>query len=277
MKSINPEILIFRIFTKNARIFLTLWFITFPFITFSQDNLLTQNWGYNTAFLIERGKWETGIFQPFRLGLNDKLELRSNLFILPLLPNAGIKISYHQINGFQFASEHSVSYPTLFLDLVSFKGTGGMISPQYNFDFILSLANSIIVSKPIGSSSLFSADAGLAFAIRETKPDYHATIDLPLFYPRMAHYYDGVSIKAGVSYKGTFSKSFYFEENLRMFLITRDSENFFIENFGTVLWKTKGSFRLKGGYVLSWGKYPFGNHIQLWPVIDIIFGSSERK
>ncbi len=276
MKSICSKILKHKKLPKNLWIYLAFAFFTIPDLTFSQESILFKSWGYNTAYLIDKGKWETGIFQPFRLGLNDKLELRSNIFIMPLLPNAGVKISHGQIGEFQVASEHSVSYPTLFLNLVSFKGTGGLISPQYDFDFILSLANSIIISKPVGTSSLFSADAGFAFSIRKTKPDYNATIDLPLIYPRMANYYEGVSIKTGVTFKGTLSKSLFFEENLKLFLITRDSENIFIENFGTIMWKTKGSFRLKGGYVLSWGKYPFGNHTQLWPVIDIIFGSKER-
>jgi len=200
----------------------------------------------------------------------------SNALLMPLLPNAGIKISLRSGKGLLLASEHLVSYPTLFLNLISFKGTGGLISPQYSFPFILTISNSLLATAPIGSSSLLTADAGFNVALRGSKPDYRSSIDIPFIYQRMAHYYEGISIRAGISFKGTIIKNLFFEEGIRGFLITRSHDNIFIENSGAVLWSSKGSFRLKGGYLLSWGKYPFGNHLQLWPAFDIIFGSRNK-
>lgn len=269
-------------FLESKKSFLIFWFsFTFLFLLFvnnlfSQEINLIGKWGYNTAYTMPPGKWESGLFQPFRIGLNEKLELNSNLILMPLLPNAGVKLAHISKQGFQIASEHSLSYPTLFLNVVSFKGTGGLISPQFDFPFILSVNNSVIITKPVGTSSLLSADLGFVFAIRQSKPDYNATIDLPLFYPRMAHYYEGASVKAGITFKGSISKRLFYEENVRMFLITRERENVFIENYGTIMWSAFGSLRIKGGYVLSWGKYPFGNYWQLWPVVDFVFGSKEK-
>ena len=239
----------------------------------SQTDRLSEKWASNTAFIISAGKWESGIFQPFRFGLNKRTELMSNALLMPLLPNAGVKISLIAEKGLLLASEHLVSYPTLFLNLMSFKGTGGLISPQYSFPFIITLSNTLIATTPVGSSSLLTADAGFIVALRVSKPDYRSSIDIPFIYQRMAHYYEGVSVRAGISFKGTIIKNLFFEERTRLFLITRSHDNIFIENSGAVLWSSKGSFRLKGGYMLSWGKYPFGNHLQLWPAFDIIFGS----
>jgi hypothetical protein len=181
------------------------------------------------------------------------------------------------LDGFQFASEHEISFPSVFLHIVSFKGTGGLISPEYTFGFISSVTNSLIVSKPVGKSSVVTADAGMAFALRSTKPDYQATIDIPFIYQRMAHWYDGASIRASVSYKGMIIKNLFYEEKFRIFMITRPNENLFIENSGSLMLATKGSLRIKGGYMLSWGRYPFGNHIQMWPAFDFIFGSKVRQ
>lgn len=252
---------------------LSLFFLLFPCVLFAQEITLHDRWGSNTAYLMTAGKWETGIFQPFRFGLSEKMEIRSNAIIMPVLPNAGIKISLGTSKDFVFASEHSLSYTTPFLNLVSFKGTGGLISPQYSFSFILSLSNSLVVSKPVGKASLLSVDAGFTFAIRDSKPDYQATIDLPLFYPRMAHYYDGSSVRASISFKGTITNKLFYEDKVRMYLITRNSDNLFVENTGIIMWAAGRSLRLQGGYVLSWGRYPFGNHFQLWPTFDIVFGS----
>lgn len=243
----------------------------------SQTNSLSEKWTGNTAFIITPGKWESGIFQPFRFGLNNRIELMSNALLMPFLPNAGVKITLRSGKGLLLASEHLVSYPTLFLNLMSFKGTGGLISPQYSFPFIITLSNSLFATKPVGSSSLLTAEAGFIVALRGSRPDYRSSIDIPFIYQRMAHYYEGVSVRAGISFKGTIIKNLFFEEGTRVFLITRNNDNIFIENYGAVLWSSKASLRLKGGYQLSWGKYPFGNHLQLWPAFDIILGSRNKQ
>jgi hypothetical protein len=263
---------------KRSRLFLIVFFIIgLTFNAFSQEYNVTEKWSDNTAFLIPSGKWESGIFQSFRLGINHKTELRSYALLMPLLPNAGVKFSIRSGEGWHLATEHSLSYPTLFLNLVSLKGTGGLISPQFSFPFMLAVSNTVFASKPIGASSLMTASAGLAFTIRNGKPDYQSSIDIPFIYQRMAHYYEGVSLKSGISFKGTMARNLYFEELVRIILITRNRDNIFIENAGSVMWSGKGSFRIKGGYLLSWGNYPFGNHLQLWPAIDFIFGSRVKK
>jgi len=252
-------------------------FMTFPLLTSSfpansQDDSWYRRWSDNTAFLLPAGKWESGIFQSLRFGLNEKIELRSNALIMPVLPNAGVKFSLRSKNGLILASEHSVSCPSVFLNTMSFKGTGGLISPQYTFPFIITISNSLLATRWLGFSSLLTADAGFAFAIKGYKPDYQSSIDIPFIYQRMAHYYEGVSVKAGISFRTTIVKTLFLEECSRIFLITRNRDNIFIENSGALMVASKGSIRIKGGYLLSWGRYPFGNHLQLWPAFDLIFG-----
>jgi hypothetical protein len=244
---------------------------------FSQENILQDKWSYNTAYVMPKGKWESGIFQQFRFGLSEKIELRANALLVPILPNAGIRVNLGTSGGFHFASEHSLSIPSVFLNIMSFKGTGGLISPQYSFGFIASVSNTIIVSKPLGTGSIISADAGIAFAIRGSKPDYQSTIDIPFIYQRMAHWYDGASVRTEVLFKGTIVKNLYYEECARLFLITRPDDNIFFENSGCIMWSTRSSLRIRGGYILSWGKYPFGDHWQMWPTIDFIFGSKIKE
>lgn len=258
------------------RIALTILLLYSSPLSYSQEKTVYNSWSSNSAMLIPAGKWESGIFQPFRYGLNNKLEIRSNAILFPLLPNVGLKLSHGKIMGFDLASEHDLSFPIVFLNIATAKGVGGLISPQYSFPFILSATNSLIISKPISTSALLAAELGLALAIRGNKPDYAATIDLPLIYPRMAHYYEGASIRVGISYKGKIAKNLFFEENVRMFLITRSSENYFLENYGTILVASPGSLRFRFGYILSRGEYPFGNHTQLWPIVDILFGSRTK-
>jgi hypothetical protein len=244
---------------------------------YPQESKLIEKWSDNTAYLIPAGKWESGISQSFRYGINERIELRSYALWIPVLPNAGVKIRIGSTNGFLFSSEHSISCPTVFLNVMSFKGTGGFISPQFSFPFMLAFSNRLLSTRQIGSYSLLTGDAGFVFALRESKPDYQSSIDLPVIYQRMAHFYEGSSVRAGISYKGRISENLFFENSIKVYVITRSRDNLFIENRGSILWSSKKSVRLKPGYTLSWGNYPFGNYWQLWPTFDFIFGSKSKK
>jgi hypothetical protein len=242
-----------------------------------QDSLLVRRfWSGNTAYLVPAGKWETGIFQPFRYGINDKLEIHSSALLLPLIPNAGIRVVLGTHNGYTFTSDHALSYPTIFLKVISRKGIGGLISPDFDFTSIFSISNSLLVSKPLGSSTVLSGFAGFSFALRSRKPEWQSTIDLPLVYPRMAQFYEGTVIKTGISVKKALCKKWMFEEGINAFFITRSRNNFFAENNGNIMWVAGRSFRIRLGYNLSYGNYPFGKYWQLWPSFDLVFGSRLR-
>ncbi|MFA5972964.1 MAG: hypothetical protein WC780_11480 [Lentimicrobiaceae bacterium] len=240
----------------------------------AQDEPLLKKWSYNTAYLMPAGKWESGLFQPFRYGINPKLEVFTNVLMLPFIPEAGVKMAWGTKSNFVIASEHSLSTPTPFLNFISRKGIGGLISPEYDFPFILSVSNAIIVSRKIAPSAILSANAGLVFALRGNKPDLQSTIDMPVFYPRMAHYYKGTSIRLGTAVKGNIGTKWFYEEGVKVFVITRKENNFFFENAGTIMWALGKSLRIRGGYILAYGKYPYVTpKWQMWPTLDLVFGS----
>jgi hypothetical protein len=240
----------------------------------AQNEPMLKKWSYNTAYLMPAGKWESGLFQPFRYGINQKLEVYTHVLMLPLIPEAGVKVAWGTKNEFVIASEHSLSVPTPFLNFISRKGIGGLISPEYDFSFILSVNNAIVISRKIAPNILASAKAGFTFAIRGDKPDPQSTIDLPLFYPRMAHYYEGSSIRLGGAVKGSLGTKWFYEEGLQAFYITRAENNLFFENSGTLMWALGKSLRIRGGYILAYGKYPYETpKWQMWPTLDLVFGS----
>lgn len=240
----------------------------------AQEGQMLKKWSFNTAYLVPAGKWESGIFQPFRYGINQKLEVYTNVLLLPFIPSAGMKVSHGKVNELSIASEHSLSVPTPFLNIMSRKGIGGLISPEYDFSFILSVSNSIVASRKIAPKMLATAKAGFVFAIRAEKPDPQSTIDLPLFYPRMAHYYEGTSFRLATAVKGSINEKWFYEEGFQVFVITRPENNFFFENSGTLMWAVGQSLRIRVGYVLCYGKYPYETpKWQLWPTLDFVFGS----
>ena len=119
-----------------------------------------------------------------------------------------------------------------------------------------------------------SANAGFVFALRGEKPDPQSTIDLPLFYPRMTPSYEGSSRKSGATVKGISGGKWFYEENVQAFIVTRTENNFFFENSGTLMWALGKSLRIRGGYILTYGKYPYVTpKWQMWPTLDLVFGS----
>ena len=241
-----------------------------------QDISWINRYSNNTSYLMPMKKWESGLFQPLRYGYSTKMELSSNILIFPLLPNLGCKISVGEYAGFRLASEHILSIPSVLLNTISRKGTGGLISPEFDFPFTLGFNNSIIASHPIFHSALLNLKAGFAFALRTGKIDPMATIDLPVFFPRMAHYYKGVSLRLGSGIRGEIFSNLLYDESVQAFILTRKNENFTIENTGSLMWTPGKRIRIKGGYILTYGKYPFGKLWQLWPTFDFMFGSKTK-
>lgn len=256
---------------KTALLFLLLAAITS--IASAQSAFVTKYMSFNTAYLMPEKKWESGIRQPLRIGLSQKAEIFSTALALPLTPNAGIKLAWGEEGGFHFATTHSLSAPTPVLDILSRKGIGGFISPEFSFPFILSVNNSIMASMPVCDSALLTFKADFLFAIRSGGIDPQSTIDLPVIYPRMAHFYKGSSVRLSANIKAPVMKKLGVEEGLQLFLITRNENNFFAENTGYLYWKMSKKMLLKAGYNLSYGVYPFGNHWQLWPSLDLLFGT----
>ena len=252
-------------------------YITLAIIALLSMNAFSQDWAQkycnSTASLKPKGKWETGFWQPLRIGITDKLELNTHIWLIALNPEIGAKIAWGEKSGMLISSEHNLSVPSVLLNFISREDMGGIISPEFEFSTILSIYNGAVASKPIWGNGVLTARGGFAFALRGDKPDPQATIDMPIFYPRMAHYYEGVSIRAGASVIKPIGSRLAFEEKLQLYLITRNSNNFFAENTGIIMWKMGKRIVLKGGYILNYGSYPFGNHLQMWPVIDLVFGS----
>ena len=258
---------------KTALLILLLASITS--LVSAQSPFVTKYMSFNTAYLMPAKKWESGIRRPFRIGLSQKAELFSTVLALPLTPNAGIKFVWGEKGSFRFATAHSLSVPSPVMNLLSREDIGGFISPEYTFPFILSVNNSVLASRPVCDSALLTFKADFLFAIRGGDIDPQSTIDLPVIYPRMAHYYKGSSVRLSANIKAPVMKKLGVEEGLQLFLITRNENNFFAENTGYLYWKMSKKMLLKAGYNLSYGVYPFGNHWQLWPSLDLLFGTSK--
>lgn len=228
-----------------------------------------RNWSSGTAYLLPAGRLEAGLFQPVRYGFSESLEFSAHPLVCILMPNFSLKWSHNQHGGLTFTTLHNVYYPTPLLRTLAKEGIGGMISPEFHIPQMVSFYNEILLSTSLSGSFLFTAKAGVSFAIKSGELDERTTIDLPLVFPRLAVYYHGYGFRIGIDLQGKITRRWNYLLDSDLFLIPAAEENMAFEHKGLVLWNKSQRFQLCIGYKLVYGKYPFGTQWHLlFPIFD---------
>jgi hypothetical protein len=239
----------------------------------SQDTITKYYWTEGTACNIPKKRWELGLLTLSRYGISNKIEISAHPLAFFILPEAKVKIGWGEYSGFRMATEHGFMYPTLFMRLVATKGTGGLISPEFDIPQMFSIFNRFLVSYSPFGKALLTAHAGIAFAVKFGYLDPQSTIDLPVIYPRLAVFYNQPELDAGVDFRGKFIPRLGWLFSVQNFFVCGTAENYFMENKGVAAYTSKKeTLRIEAGYKLCFGRYPAGPQWHLLPVIDLVFG-----
>jgi hypothetical protein len=239
----------------------------------AQNNPLLNRWSYKSAYLMRKGKYESGLIQPFRYGISKRIEISANVLQMIGVPNVGVKVFLACPKGFQLASEHGLQYNTPLFNLLSRKGTGGVLSPQYTFPTMFTLSTGLLITKQVFDTAYVTARAAVFVGMRNGYLDPLATVDMPLIYPRTSHLFNPCTIRMGADIRGKIKRSWAYQFDVQMFVIARKEHNFYMENTGVIMCKLSKHAAFKGGYKLCYGSYPFGRQWHLLPTLDIVFGS----
>ncbi len=240
---------------------------------FSQDSLTGNYWTDGTAYNIPKKRWELGLFTLSRYGISDKIEISAHPLMFFLMPQVKVKLGWGEHAGFRLATEHELFYPTLFMNLVATKGTGGLISSEFTIPQMFAVYNRFLVSFRPFEKAILTAHAGIAFSVKFGPLDPRTTIDLPVIYPRLAVFYTQPEIDAGIDFRGHFVPRIGWLFNVENFFVCGTPQNYFLENKGVLAYTSKKeSLRIEAGYKLCFGKYPAGPQWHLLPVIDLILG-----
>ena len=240
---------------------------------FAQDSLQKNYWSDGTACNIPKHRWELGIFTASRYGVANNVELSAHPLMFFVMPQVKIKVGWGEYAGFRLATEHGIFYPTVFMNLVATKGTGGLISPEFTIPQMFAIANRFLVSYWPFKNAVLTAHAGVAFSFRFGPLDPLSTIDLPIIYPRLAVFYNQPEFDAGIDFRGKFIPRFGWLFNVENFIVCGTEQNYFMENKGVLVYTSKKeTLRIETGYKLCFGRYPYGSQWHLLPVIDLAFG-----
>lgn len=248
----------------------------------------SNNWSSGTANTLPKGRWEMGLFQSLRVGQTERIEWSIHPILSFQIPNISVKIAHPRFNGWEFATRHSLIYPTPLLRRLRLKGfgistlaemdVGGIISNDPDISQIpqmVSLKNEALLTKKIGVKTLLTGKGGISLVIKNGKLDSRTTIDLPIVFPRLGVYYNGYAVNLGADLLQQLTKKLQFLSDVDLILLPGADEDFTFEHKGLFIWNKHSDFRILVGYKLVYGEYPFGTQWHLLPLFDLEWGRSK--
>ena len=222
----------------------------------------------DSAYTLENGNRQMGVFQPITYGMKNNVELSTHPLLFFIKPNVEVKKYHGEFNGLGMASRFSFDYPTQLLKLIQRKGKFGILAKDPDIGEISNLfvfQGELLTTKKLDNISI-TGKVGLSLC-PGCELDSRHMVDLPLAYPRMAVYHHGIAANAGVDMDYNYSEKITFKTDID--LIFSPEEDVFFEH------KLLGNFQLStktilsAGYKLTHGSYPFGKQWDVFPIIDL--------
>ena len=252
-------------------ILINLLISAFFFVNSPSSSAQPEYLSLNNAKTIEAGRLETGIFQPLRYGLSDQLEVAVHPLLFALIPNVSVKRLWWQTDKLFFASQHIVTFPSPLLKTLARKGSGGILPEESIVKPIVALNTKLLFTWLYNEKNMVTFEAGVKLAASNKNLDL-PTIDLPLVFPRTAAYYERYALSFAVVTEGSLYKQWEYIANARAFVLPYDVGKWALEQSTKVRWvKPSGKMAIEGGYILTYGDYPFGKQLNILPVVDLRF------
>ena len=225
----------------------------------------------DTAYPLENGQRQMGVFQPRIYGMNNNLEISTHPLLFFVKPNVKLKKFYKEINGLGLASRYSFDYPTLLLKILQKKGIGGLLSNPNDvgkIPHLIVLQGELLATKIFTKHSV-TAKLGMSTCLGCALDSRHL-IDYDLAYPRMALYHHGIGANMGLDLDYIYSEKISLKADGDLLFLPE--ENVFIEHKFLIHYTLSSNYTLSGGYKYSYGYYPFNKRESLWnlfPLFDL--------
>ena len=222
----------------------------------------------DTAYPLENGQRQMGVFQPRIYGMNNNLEISTHPLLFFVKPNVKVKKYHGEYKGLGMASRFSFDYPTPLLKLIQREGKFGILSKDPDIGDIPNLfvfQGELLVTKKSADYSL-TGKAGLSIC-PGCELDKRHLVDLPLTYPRMTVYHHGFASNVGLDLDYIYSEKISLKTDIDLFIIP--DEDVFIENKFMINYQFSPKYTLTGGVKLTQGTYPFGKQVDIFPLIDL--------
>ena len=236
----------------------------------SQTASAQKIWSSGSAYTMPEKRIQTGLFQPLRYGLSERLEISGHPIFFFIMPNLEIKYKHGKKGPILLTSVHSFYYPAYLLRTLAREGTGGIISPEFDIPHMFAVYNELRGTFEINEFHFYTVKAGISAAARFGRLDKRTSIDLPLVYYRLDVFYNNYQLRIGTEFQGKIAGRWQYLADGKIFIIPGKKNAAAFEHTGLVLWNKSDTFQISAGYKLVHAEYPFGTqwHLLL-PLIDV--------
>ena len=220
------------------------------------------------AYPLENGTHQMGVFQPIIFGIKNNLEVCTHPILFLIKPNVQVKKFHGELKGFGLASRYSFDYSTQLLKLIQREGEFGILSKDPNVGTIPNLfifQGEWLVTKIMTVHSL-TGKLGMSIC-PGCELDKRHLVDLPLAYPRMAIYHYGIAANSGVDLDYNHTEKISIKTDLDFLFLPE--EDIFLEHKLLFNYQFSTKYTLSTGYKLTYGNYPYGKQVDIFPLIDL--------
>lgn len=245
----------------------------------AQNDLVIKNYSHN-ANLLNKSQLRYSLFSFSEYGVTDNITLVAHPLWVFLSPDISLKWKLKEKGNTRYSLIHGISCPTPILNLISRSGTGGIISPEFDIPFMISIKNGILANKKINDQNILFGGITVEFAMFNNSLEPGSTIDLPIISPRLNVFYKNLGVEFNLGAEGNISEKFDYYTQTKLFLFPLKDKEFsdeygntnklFGEITGMVFWNLKKKCKLGFGGKLCYGNYPFGDQWHLLPAIDFV-------
>lgn len=239
------------------------------FLTASPASAQSTAWSSSTALTMPQGRWEFGLLHGLHWGAGEELELSLHPLLCIALPHLEAKVRWQSRQQWHLGTRHRLSYPTLFLQLVSREGELGLLPASTRVPVAIGLDNDLLLSLEYIDGHFVTFEAGVSAAPRFTSSDDMPLLDFPFLYNRFAAMKSGLTVYTGLGVEGIAYRFFTYHADLAIYPLPVIPGGYTIEQGGWLGWRPGPCFELSLGYRLSYGCYPVGERFHLLPLIDL--------
>ena len=223
------------------------------------------------AYTLNTNEREIGVFQPFKYGIKNDVEISIHPILFFIMPNFSIKKYHKNFNNIGISSRYGINYPTYIINLLKKDGIGGFLSNENNIKKVphfLTFRGEILATQRNSNHSITTKIG--ATICSGSNLDERDIIEYDLIYPRMTIYKYGWGTNIGIDWNYNFLHNLRFKSDLDLLLIKEEKP--FIEHKLIIDYSLSDNIIISSGYKLSYGYYPFNiktGLFNLFPIIDI--------
>jgi hypothetical protein len=229
-------------------------------------------WASDSAQPIATGRWEAGLVHGVHWGPVPDVELVLHPVLFFMLPHAEGKIRWAQRGPWSWATRHRLSYPSLFLQLVSREGALGLLPATTEVPVAIEFDNDVLGSWQFAEGQIATLEAGLTTAPRLTSGEDLPLLDFPFLYPRFAALKTTFTAYAGMGVEGQLLGPIAYQVDVDVYWLRVLPGAYAVELGAWLGYRPNPRWTLLAALRIAQAKYPVGERRHVLPYFDLIFG-----